>query len=297
MSLARFMRLARAWTGFAKETGLLRMSSQCIENQRILQLIHSNRLADGPAMSPDTRRATFQLYTVVKVATAAKIPENKSFSEACVLPIAFNTALVALCGPSGKGFGLPFPTLDSKPSENTLIIWGASSAVGLWSLQLARAAGVKAVAVASEHNHTLCKSVGAAAVVDYRKPSVIEGIVQAVKTIGGDFVGIFDCVSDPETSFKSCMRVMEQLGGGTYGNIQPHIDPKVPDNVKATTILGISEMTHAFWQGFIAPALEHGRLRCLPEALVAGEGLESLQKGLNMLRKGVSAKKVVVTLN
>ena len=38
----------------------------------------------------------------------------------------------------------------------------------------------------------------------------------------------------------------------------------------------------------------NGRLKAKPEAVVIGKGLESIEKGVNIVRKGVSAKKVVV---
>jgi hypothetical protein len=43
-------------------------------------------------------------------------------------------------------------------------------------------------------------------------------------------------------------------------------------------------------------ALEDGTLQCKPDPMVVGEGLESIQLGLDVLRKGVSAAKVTVRL-
>jgi NADPH:quinone reductase-like Zn-dependent oxidoreductase len=226
----------------------------------------------------------------------AKVPENIPFSEACVLPTAFNTAIVSLCAPPGQGFGLQLPSLDPKPSGKTVVVWGASSSCGTLILQLARAAGIKAIAVASGHNHELCKSCGAVDALDYRKDSIVSDVVKSVESVGGEFVGIIDCVSVEDQSLKFCIPVLEQLSGGELGILLPHAHPKVPENVKLTKIFGVNDITHAFWKDYITPALKQGRLMCTPEPLVVGDGLESFQEALDVQRKGVSAKKVVVTL-
>ena len=51
----------------------------------------------------------------------------------------------------------------------------------------------------------------------------------------------------------------------------------------------------AVWRDFLPGALEKGYVAA-PSPLVVGKGLEYVQAGLDLLRKGVSAKKVVVSL-
>lgn len=247
-------------------------------------------------MNPDSRHGAFQLYCVAKTATVAKIPDNVAFTEACVLPIAFNTAVVSLCAPPGKGFGLPSPSLHPTQSGKTIVVWGASSSVGVLTLQLARAAGIKAIGVSSAQNFGLCTSCGAVEMLDYHEPSIVQDVVRTVKAVGGSFVGILDCVSIPNQSLKFCIPVLEHLGGGELSVLHPDVQPEVSNKITITHIFGMNEITHAFWKDYITPALEQGELKCLPEALVVGKGLESLQKALDVLRKGVSAKKVVVEL-
>ncbi|KAK3704006.1 hypothetical protein LTR37_014109 [Vermiconidia calcicola] len=250
---------------------------------------------EGP-MNPDSRHGAFQLFSVAKTVTVAKIPDNVAFTEACVLPIAFNTAVVSLCAPLGKGFGLPVPSLHPAPSGKTIIVWGASSSVGVLTLQLARAAGIMAIGVASVHNFDLCTSCGAVEMLDYHESSIVQDVVRTVQAVGGSFVGILDCVSIPEQSLKFCIPVLEHLGGGELGILSPQVQPEVSNKITVTHIFGMNEITHAFWRYYITPALEQGKLKCLPKALVVGKGLESLQKALDVLRKGVSAKKVIVEL-
>ena len=56
------------------------------------------------------------------------------------------------------------------------------------------------------------------------------------------------------------------------------------------------EVGEAVWQKFVPGAIQSGDLKCLPEPLVVGQGLESVQKGLDKNKAGVSAKKVVIEL-
>lgn len=212
-----------------------------------------------------------------------------------MLPVAFNTAIVGLCGPSPQGLGLPLPSLNPKPSGKTIVIWGASSAVGLQSTQVARSAGVTTIAVASPHNFELCRSCGASEVFDYHSPSYVDDVVGAVRAAGGEFAGALDCISLPGTSLEPCGSIVDKLGGGNLGVLDPHTEPKVSDNVSVVHIIGMDKMTDPVWDEYVMPALKQGKHRCLPEPMVVGEGLESLQKGLDTLKKGVSAKKVVVT--
>lgn len=253
------------------------------------------RWLKGP-LGQNPRFGAYQLYSVADATTIAKLPESISFAEGCVLPVGFSTALVSLSSPQGQGFALPLPSLNPKPSGKTIVVWGASSSVGVMTLQLARLAGVKVVAVASPHNFELCISNGAVEVFDYRSNSIIDNVVAAVKNTGDEFVGILDCVSLPDQSLHLCIPVLEQLGGGELGILLPFVQPEVSEKIRVTHILGMGEITHQFWKDFITPALDQGKVKCLPEPLIVGEGLEALQKALNVNRKGVSGKKVVVTI-
>lgn len=238
----------------------------------------------------------FQQFSVAKEKRVAKIPDHTSFAQASVLPICFNTALVALCAEAGKGFGLPGPSLHPKPLGKTVVVWGASSSVGLETLQVARAAGITTIATASPRNSELVKGAGASQVLDYHAPSVVDDLVRAVRNAEGHFVGVIDCISDEELSLRNCISLLKNVGGGKLGIVKPEKELELPDNIELCRIFGFNELTDPFWKDYLTPALENGTLKCLPEPRVVGEGLESLQEALNTLDKGVSATKLVVTL-
>ncbi len=70
---------------------------------------------------------------------------------------------------------------------------------------------------------------------------------------------------------------------------------KLSTTVIATTIVK-TEVGPAVWRDYVPKALEEGKLQAKPDPMVVGHGLESVQKGLDTNKAGVSAKKVVVTL-
>jgi hypothetical protein len=52
----------------------------------------------------------------------------------------------------------------------------------------------------------------------------------------------------------------------------------------------------AIFEGYLLKALSRGTFFTAPEPLIAGKGLESLQIGVGLQHKGVSAQKVVILL-
>lgn len=86
------------------------------------------------------------------------------------------------------------------------------------------------------------------------------------------------------------------MGGG---NLAVVLGPpkNLASNVKALNVFGINDLTHRIWAEYVTKALESGELKCLPEPLIVGKGLENVQKGLDENKKGVSAKKVVIELD
>lgn len=50
----------------------------------------------------------------------------------------------------------------------------------------------------------------------------------------------------------------------------------------------------AIWNEFVPKALENGRLKTKPNPEVVGKGLQDIQHAVDVLKRGVSAKKIVV---
>ncbi|PVH97745.1 GroES-like protein [Periconia macrospinosa] len=111
---------------------------------------------------------------------AFKIPSNLPEAHAAALTVVVMTAADVV----HNLFKFPMPT---NPGDYTspILIWGASSAVGLSALQLARASGCKNIFItASPARHDMFKSLGATHTFDYSSATVVEEIQAAVEALG-----------------------------------------------------------------------------------------------------------------
>ncbi|OJJ55808.1 hypothetical protein ASPSYDRAFT_92020 [Aspergillus sydowii CBS 593.65] len=247
----------------------------------------------------------YALYTVIPATKAAILPDAISFTDGVVVPFAVETAVcalslkepgVAMPGVSTPALALPYPTLDTpvKPLGKTIVIYGGSSSVGSMTTQIATAAGINVIAIAGAHNFNFSKRCGATEVFDHKDPAVAQKVIAAVQQTGNEFIGIFDAVSTPET-YANDLVILDKLGGGHLAAVHPP-PADVPENVKAGMIFAVNDIATPVWEDFVTPALESGRIQCLPRPTVVGKGLENVDEALKKCKAGVSATKLVVEL-
>ncbi|KAG2128171.1 hypothetical protein BD769DRAFT_1628167 [Suillus cothurnatus] len=96
-----------------------------------------------------------------------QIPPSISFDSAATVPVGLDTALVGLYGNDfGAGITPPW-TQGISESKSPIVIFGGSSSVGLYTIQLARLSGFyPIITTASPSNEDLVKSYGATHFVD-----------------------------------------------------------------------------------------------------------------------------------
>lgn len=234
---------------------------------------------------------------------AAILPDAIPFTQGVVAAFAIEAAVCALSvkqpgtampGVSTPAFGLPYPSLESASSNKILIVYGGSSSVGSMTTQLATAAGIKVISIASERNFNLCKSCGAAEVFDYHEPSFVDKVIAAASESRGEFVGIFDAISTPET-YANDLIILENLGGVHLACVHPP-PGDIPTKIKAGMIFAVDDVATPVWKDYVTPALQAGKLKCLPPPTVVGKGLEYIDEALKKCKIGVSATKLVVEL-
>ena len=114
-----------------------------------------------------------------------KKPENFSFEEASTVSISFETALGAV------------RKANIKPGQKVMI-YGASGGVGLYAVQLAKAAGAEVTGVCSTRNTALAKAAGCDQVVDYKKEDFTK-----TDTKYDAIIGVNGC--NPMKKYKSIM--------------------------------------------------------------------------------------------
>ncbi len=283
----------------------------------------------GHAVGADKARnsaaeGAFQHYTVLLEHMASPIPDGMSYEQACVLPLALSTAA---CGLFQKDFlALQYPAATPVRTGKTIIIWGGSTSVGCNAIQLAVAAGYEVIATASPRNFDYLKDLGASHVFDYRSRSCVADIIKVVgnrELAGALAIGLGS--GDP------CLDIVAACSGRKFVAMasQPVSFDAVPvregrllaliptvcrmviarvseifkarrNRIRTKFIFGTSllanEVGPMIYSGFLPSALAEGRYRAAPPPLVFGAGLGSLQAAFDAQRKGLSARKLVVTL-
>ncbi|KAI4098847.1 MAG: hypothetical protein LQ339_006250 [Xanthoria mediterranea] len=222
----------------------------------------------------------FQDYVVLHDFMTCKIPDSMSFTEAAVFPLCIATAAIGLF--SKEYLGLPFPALNPTDSGKTVFVWGGSSAVGSNAIQLSKAAGFKVVTTCSSRNYDFVKSLGADKVFDYNSPSIIDDVVAGLDS-------------------ANCAGIFHAAGTVTPTLQIAHDSKNAPNDVEAKFIFASSgldiyhEISAAVFGGILHNALASGAYKVAPKPeVVPTKGIEGIQEGLDVLRQGVSATKIVV---
>ena len=125
-------------------------------------------------------------YVAVKATRLVALPEGLGMAEAAALPFGALTALYFLRDRARV-----------QPGETVLVI-GASGAVGAAAVQLARHFGAKMTAVSSAANADLVRSLGAETAIDYR--------AQDFRRLGQRYDVIVDCTG--QATAANCRDVL-----------------------------------------------------------------------------------------
>ncbi len=247
--------------------------------------LKSNRPAD----------AAFQTYTVLRAHMVSPIPSTMSFEDVAVIPLAISTAASGLY--QKNYLALQHPTAPARPSTGeTLLIWGGATSVGTNAIQMAVASGYEVISTASPKNWDYLKKLGASQVFDYRSDTVVADIIDAFKdkkSAGALAIG--------QDTTATCAEIVSKIGGKKFVASASPVPPKLPEGVNSKFIfasdLKDNEVGPAIYVDFIPAGLKDGSFLPSPPARVVGKGLEAIQGALNEIPKGVSAEKLVVTLD
>jgi NADPH:quinone reductase-like Zn-dependent oxidoreductase len=106
-----------------------------------------------------TLKGAFAEYATARVGTLARKPANLSFEEAAAVPTSGVTALRAV------------RTAEVAPGQRVLVI-GASGGIGVFAVQIVKAAGAVVTGVCSTGKVEMVRALGADEVVDYTRDDV-----------------------------------------------------------------------------------------------------------------------------
>lgn len=269
-----------------------------------------NSHCDGLLTKKSTNNG-FQAYSTCREILVAEVPDSLPLANAAVIPLGFSTAASGLF----VNHKLPLPSLAPESTGKRVLIWGGSSSVGSSAIQLAVAAGFQVLATASPANHEYLKSLGASYAIDHRDAEVVDKIKAIMKP--GDVV--FDCISTADTQDK-CGAIIDSIGGGQLpivlfpqGNVPESVERsfgktlllqlKTEAPTNSVIVNGLApgltnpEVGDGTWRKFLGQALAAGKFQAKPDPHVITGGLPRVQEGLDLLKKGVSATKVVIEIS
>ncbi|KAL4245995.1 zinc-containing alcohol dehydrogenase family protein [Abortiporus biennis] len=126
-----------------------------------------------------TDRGAYAEYSKASADLVWKIPDGTvTWEDAATMGCAFWTAIQGLFHPMRLGL-VEIPHKVER--EQWIFVYGGSSSVGMFAIQLAHLAGYQVVTTTSPKNFDLCKSLGADAIFDYKDPEVSSKIKAVTK--------------------------------------------------------------------------------------------------------------------
>ncbi|KAK9366860.1 chaperonin 10-like protein [Lipomyces kononenkoae] len=243
---------------------------------------------------------TFAEYIVAKGDLQMHIPDSLSFEEAATLGVGIVTAGQGLY----QSLGLRLPDQPSK--ENIpVLIYGASSAMGLMGVQFAKLSGYVPIATCSPHNFELVKRFGAVAVFDYKDPASVAKIREFTHN---NLRLAWDPISS-ESSAKFCADALSPSGGkySALGDVKAPRDDVESAFTSAYTVIGEPHFFGSIsvpaipenyefgkrWTSLVQRLLIAGEVMVLPPT-IKRDGLKGVLEGLQLLRENkVSGEKLV----
>ncbi|KAF9889256.1 hypothetical protein FE257_007569 [Aspergillus nanangensis] len=151
----------------------------------------------------------YSQYCVADDRISFKVPEGISRAQASTVPLASATAWLAL-------FSKDCLNLDRTHANGTsVLVWGGSSSVGLYTIQLAARHGFSVVTTCSPKHADLVRSYGASHVFDYKDDQVVETIRRAVPTL----THVFDTIGSPTSSVTASYACRQ--GHGNLCTVRP----------------------------------------------------------------------------
>lgn len=274
------------------------------------------------------QEGAFQEQVILREACCCRLPANVDFVDGAVLPLALATAATGLFLKNQLGLDMRALAATGHPADTpraSVVIWGGSTSVGTAAIQLAHAAGYRVLSTASPHNHAQLLRLGAAAVEDYRDKRAVDRLLEAadgtviagVLAIGAGSgraalriaagrkprpkvamasapLPLDGAPIGPQTLWR--LAHLPRLAGGFAMLALRARLTSIPTSAIWGTALVEDPLGARIFGEFAETALADGRLRAAPPPLIAGSRLEDIPDAMETLRRGVSARKVVVTL-
>ncbi|KAJ4422001.1 hypothetical protein N0V82_003398 [Gnomoniopsis sp. IMI 355080] len=153
------------------------------------------------------KQRPMQEYVTIPAYLCGKVPEGISLQAAATVPSNFVTAVHTVT--KDLGLELPWPLPENwTPRKETrdapILVWGAASSVGQYTLQVFKFWGYRNVlAVASRRHHAVLREFGAAGCFDYTQQDVVQQILNKE----ADIPYIVDCIGSLEGTLTPLSKI------------------------------------------------------------------------------------------
>ncbi|GAA5947211.1 hypothetical protein JCM3775_007596 [Rhodotorula graminis] len=259
-----------------------------------------DKVAAFTVMKTHDKYGAYAEYSVSPDNTAFHLGPNTSFEDAAALPLAYITAAIGLF----KRLQLLEPG-QSGDRDGAVLVYGGATTVGVYAIQLLKAAGYHVVAVAGA-SQAVATSYGADEVIDYRHKSNDELVDAIAASHGGKGVThVYDAVSEHGSTQASLGALIKSGRGGRYTYVLPIDDAELaflPATIKhertlcATAHEDEGEFAQR-WFDWVGDKMDKGEFRAQKVTVVPG-GLEGVKEGLRRLQEGeVHGEKLVYRIN
>ncbi|KXH41835.1 hypothetical protein CNYM01_06751 [Colletotrichum nymphaeae SA-01] len=169
----------------------------------------------------------YSSYGIADERISFKVPSIVEGPKASAVPLAATTAYLALF--SEDCLCLSRDVSTTKPP---VLIWGGSSVVGYFAIQLAKLHGYPVATTCSAHNFDYVKNAGAAHVFDYIDADVVTKLQNVVPTLSH----VFDTIGNASSSATAAAALDGRPG--LLCTVRPGKTntEKVPSNIKVTDV-------------------------------------------------------------
>ncbi|KAF5624605.1 toxD [Fusarium tjaetaba] len=249
--------------------------------------------------------STRRKYTIADERLSFKIPGNINPAEASSVPLAANTAWLALFSDDCLALN-SYKTGERSP----LLIWGGNTTVGYFAIQIAKLHNIEVVTTCNPKNFDKMRQAGATHVFDYNDEEVASKIRSAVPNLQH----VFDTVGN-ETSSATAARSISQPQG-MLSTVRPGKanTEGVPPHIKVTDVFVFTAFPtehsyrgKAHWpvkmndhklsadfHGQLQTLLGNGSLKPSPIRLMGQLSPSTVEKAMDLNRQGsISGEKLV----
>ncbi|EGV64553.1 hypothetical protein PSN45_004866 [Yamadazyma tenuis] len=232
----------------------------------------------------DLRTSTFQNYSVIDYRLAIKLPSFLSFEEGATIGVGLITSAIVFY----DSFKVDF---NSTFQDKAILIWGASTVVGLYLIQIAKIHGLRVLGVASSGYEEYLKERGVDVFVD--KDNALDNIKTEARK--EQILFAVDCVGE-QTSY-SVLQILENHRHSKFVGIVK--TPKVQTHVEVNPV-SIKRFHEDVPFGsrlieIISKYLNYKQVN--PTKVKVFNGLDSIPEALTRLEKeGAKAEKYVISI-